>query len=91
MVAKPGTNAASAPNDSDQQLTLDSSAPVVTFEKDVVKGQFQSELAGQKVVVTVEGHLGAKDGYATFEPTQFKIGEVIVPVSMVNGGSRRNC
>jgi hypothetical protein len=67
------------------QVSLQSGAPVVTFENNVVKGQFQSELAGQKVVVTVAGHLGAKDGYATFEPTQFKIGEVIVPVSMVNG------
>jgi hypothetical protein len=85
MAVKSGTSATSALSNSDQQLTLDSSTPVVTFEKDVVKGQFQSELAGQKVVVTVEGHLGAKDGYATFEPTQFKIGEVIVPVSMVNG------
>jgi hypothetical protein len=85
MALKSGTSATSALSNSDQQLTPDSSTPVVTFEKDVVKGQFQSELAGQKVVVTVEGHLGAKDGYATFEPTQFKIGKVIVPVSMVNG------
>jgi hypothetical protein len=68
----------------DEQLTLDSAAPVVTFENDEVKGQFQAELAGQKVVVTVAGHLGAKDGFATFEPTEFKIGGLAVPVSMVN-------
>jgi hypothetical protein len=78
------TNPPTADSSSADQVSL-ASAPVVTFENDVVKGQFQSELAGKPVVVTVEGHLGAKDGYATFEPTRFKIGEVIVPVSMVNG------
>jgi hypothetical protein len=69
---------------SDEQLTLDPSAPVVTFENDEVRGQFQAELAGKKVVVTVAGHLGEKDGYATFDPTDFKIGGLTVPVSLVN-------
>jgi len=36
------------------------------------------------VYVTVAGHLGAKDGYATFEPTEFRIGDMVFPVSMVN-------
>jgi hypothetical protein len=70
--------------DSGEQVTLSNLAPVVTFENDVVKGQFQTELAGKAVVVTVSGHLGAKDGYATFDPTEFKIGDVPVPVSLVN-------
>jgi hypothetical protein len=74
----------SVQSDSGEQLTLDSTAPVVTFDKDVVKGQFQTQLAGKTVVVTVAGHLGAKDGYATFDPTEFKIGDVPVPVSLVN-------
>jgi hypothetical protein len=69
---------------SDEQITLDSSAPLVTFENDEVRGQFQAELAGKKVVVTVAGHLGEKDGYATFDPTDFKIGGLTVPVSLVN-------
>src|SRR6266480_7629558 len=30
------------------------------------------------------GHLGAKDGYATFEPTEFKVGDLNIPVSLVN-------
>jgi len=34
--------------------------------------------------VTMEGHLGSKDGYATFEPTKIKIGDLEVPVSLVN-------
>jgi hypothetical protein len=57
----------------------------VNFEGDLVKGQFLTQVAGKDVWVTVEGHLGSKDGYATFEPTQFKIGDLSVPVSMVNG------
>lgn len=58
--------------------------PVVTFEDDVVRGQFATEVAGQTIYLTVAGHLGAKDGYATFDPTEFKIGELTVPVSLVN-------
>jgi hypothetical protein len=58
--------------------------PIVTFEGDLMKGQFVSELAGKKVYITVTGHLGSKDGYATFEPTEFKVGDLNVPVSLVN-------
>jgi hypothetical protein len=58
--------------------------PVVTFEGDLMKGQFVTELGGKKVYITVRGHLGAKDGYATFEPTEFKVGDLNVPVSLVN-------
>ena len=57
----------------------------VNFEGDLVKGQFLTQVAGKDVWVTVEGHLGSQDGYATFEPTQFKIGDLSVPVAMVNG------
>ena len=56
----------------------------VGFDGDVVKGQFLAQVAGKDIYVTVAGHLGAKDGYATFEPTQFKVGEMSVPVSLVN-------
>ena len=56
----------------------------INFEGDVVKGQFLIPIAGKDVWVTVAGHLGAKDGYATFDPTQFKIGEMSIPVSLVN-------
>jgi hypothetical protein len=56
----------------------------VNFEGDLVKGQFLTQVAGKDVWVTVEGHLGSKDGYATFEPTQFKVGDLSVPVSLVN-------
>jgi hypothetical protein len=58
--------------------------PVVTFEGDLMKGQFMTELGGKKIYVTVTGHLGSKDGYATFDPTEFKVGDLNVPVSLVN-------
>jgi hypothetical protein len=56
----------------------------VSFEGDLVHGQFLTEIAGKDVWVTVSGHLASKDGYATFEPTEFKVGDLSVPVSLVN-------
>ena len=56
----------------------------VNFEGDVAKGQFLAHVAGKDVWVTLEGHLGSKDGYATFDPTKIKIGDLEVPVSLVN-------
>jgi hypothetical protein len=56
----------------------------VSFEGDVVHGQFLTQIAGKDVWVTVSGHVGQKDGYATFEPTEFKVGDLNVPVSLVN-------
>ncbi|MFZ0197797.1 MAG: hypothetical protein WB523_23990 [Candidatus Sulfotelmatobacter sp.] len=56
----------------------------VSFEGDTVHGQFLTEIAGKDVWVTVSGHLASKDGYATFEPTEFKVGDLNVPVSLVN-------
>jgi hypothetical protein len=58
--------------------------PIVSFEGDLMKGQFVTQAAGKNVVVTMVGHLASKDGYATFEPTEFKIGDLNVPVSLVN-------
>jgi hypothetical protein len=56
----------------------------VSFDGDVVHGQFLTEVAGKDVWVTISGHLGEKDGYATFDPTEFKVGDLSVPVSLVN-------
>jgi hypothetical protein len=56
----------------------------VSFEGDTVHGQFLTEIAGKDVWVTVSGHLSSNDGYATFEPTEFKVGDLNVPVSLVN-------
>jgi hypothetical protein len=56
----------------------------VSFDGDLVHGQFLTEIAGKDVWVTISGHLGEKDGYATFDPTEFKVGDLSVPVSLVN-------
>ena len=56
----------------------------VSFDGDLVHGQFLMEVAGKDVWVTISGHLGEKDGYATFDPTEFKVGDLSVPVSLVN-------
>jgi hypothetical protein len=59
----------------DQQVSLDG---------DLVHGQFLTEVAGKDVWITISGHLGEKDGYASFDPTEFKVGDLSVPVSLVN-------
>ena len=56
----------------------------VSFDGDVVHGQFLTEVAGKDVWITISGHIGEKDGYATFDPTEFKVGDLNVPVSLVN-------
>jgi hypothetical protein len=70
-----GGDLGSMPNILDQQ---------VSFDGDQVHGQFLTTVAGKNVWVTVAGHLGSKDGYATFNPTEFKVGDLNVPVSLVN-------
>jgi len=56
----------------------------VSLEGDIVHGQFLTAIAGKDVWITISGHLGEKDGYATFDPTEFKVGDLNVPVSLVN-------
>ncbi len=63
------------PNIKDQQVTMDG---------DIVHGRFLTEIGGKDVWVTVSGHMGEKDGYATFDPTEFKVGDTEVPVALVN-------
>jgi len=63
------------PNIKDYQVTMDG---------DIVRGQFLTQIAGKDVYLTLAGHLGAKDGYATFDATEVKIGDLSVPASLVN-------
>jgi hypothetical protein len=69
-----------APTIKDQQIS---------FEGDVVHGQFLTEIAGKDVWITISGHIGSKDGYATFDPTEFKVGDLDVPVSLVNSALQK--
>jgi hypothetical protein len=72
----PDSNVGSGePNIKDQQVTM---------EGDVVHGRFLTEIGGKDVWVTISGHMGEKEGYATFDPTEIKVGDMDVPVSLVN-------
>ncbi len=72
----PNSNVGSgAPVIKDQQVSLDG---------DLVHGQFLTEIGGKDVWITISGHIGERDGYATFDPTEFKVGDLNVPVSLVN-------
>ena len=57
----------------------------VNFDGDVARGQFVAQIGGKDVYVTLAGHLGSKDGYATFDPTEFKVGDLDIPTSLVTG------
>jgi len=61
----------------------------VKLEGDVARGQFVADVAGKDVYVTLAGHLGSQDGYVTFDPTEFKIGELNIPVSLVNSALQK--
>lgn len=79
--------AAVAPGSQSSGEKVDSSnikPALVSFVGDHVTGQFIANLRGKDVYVTVSGKLGAADGYVTFAPTEMKIGDLPVPVSLVN-------
>jgi hypothetical protein len=87
VIAQSLGNAAGAPLTPDSNVG--SGAPTikdqqVSFDGDVVHGQFLTEVAGKDVWITISGHIGEKDGYATFDPTEFKVGDLSVPVALVN-------
>lgn len=56
----------------------------VSMDGDLVRGQFLTEIAGKDVYLTLAGHLSAKDGFATFDATEVKLGELSIPVSLIN-------
>jgi uncharacterized protein YpmS len=64
-------------------------APEVSFEGDQVRGIFPTQIYGKDLYITVAGRLGAENGYATFDPTEFKVGDLTVPVSLVNGALQK--
>jgi hypothetical protein len=61
----------------------------VTMDGDVVHGKFLTEIGGKDVWVTISGHMGEKDGFATFDPTEFKVGDTSIPVALVNPALQR--
>ena len=63
------------PNIKDYQVSMDG---------DIVRGQFLTQIAGKDVYLTLAGHLGSKDGYAIFDATEVKVGDLSVPAALVN-------
>jgi len=61
----------------------------VKLEGDVARGQFLTQIAGKDIYVTLAGHLGSQDGYVTFDPTEFKVGDLSIPVSLVNSALQK--
>jgi hypothetical protein len=61
----------------------------VKLEGDVARGQFLTQVAGKDIYVTLAGHLGSQDGYVTFDPTEFKVGDLSIPVSLVNSALQK--
>ena len=61
----------------------------VKLEGDVARGQFATQIAGKDVYVTLAGHLGSQDGYVTFDPIEFKVGDFTIPVSLVNSALQK--
>ena len=61
----------------------------VKLQGDVAHGQFLTQVAGKDIYVTLAGHLGSQDGYVTFDPTEFKVGDLSIPVSLVNSALQK--
>ena len=72
----PNSDIGSMPAIKDQQIS---------FDGDLAHGRFLTNIAGKDVWVTVSGHIGEKDGYATIDLTECKVGDLDIPVSLVNG------
>ncbi len=61
----------------------------VKLEGGIAHGQFLTQVAGRDIYVTLAGHLGSQDGYVTFDPTEFKVGDLSIPVSLVNSALQK--
>jgi len=71
--------AISSPGDIPETRTVQ-----IAFEDDHATGQFVANFHGKDIYLTVSGKIGVADGYATFEFTEAKIGDMPVPVSLLN-------
>jgi hypothetical protein len=80
--ASPKTPAADEPFAPGQPVIKDYQ---ISFEGEITRGQFLTQIAGKDVYVTLAGRLGSQNGYITFDPTEFKVGELNVPVVLVEG------
>jgi hypothetical protein len=82
--AKPVSSAPASPDSTIAPGEVQVKDYQVKLEGDVARGQFVTQVAGKDLYVTVAGHLGSQDGYVTFDPTEVKVGEMSIPVSLVS-------
>jgi len=87
--AKPVSTSPSSPESAISQGQVQVKRYQVKLEGDVARGQFVTAIAGKDVYVTLAGRLGSQDGYVTFDPTEFKVGELNIPVSLVNSALQK--
>ena len=86
FVAEPPASAPPTPQTvpgTEEQMPEAKNAEVV-FEGDSVIGQFTTNRYGKDIVVTLRAHVRAEGGYLQIEPTQFKVGELAIPISFVD-------
>lgn len=88
-VAKPVRTAPSSPDAVIGSGQVEVKGYQVQLVGDVARGQFTTQVAGQDVYVTLAGHLGSQDGYVTFDPTEFKVGDFNIPISLVNSALQK--
>jgi hypothetical protein len=88
-VAKPVSTTPSSPNAVIGPGQIEVKGYQVQLVNDVARGQFITQVAGQDVYVTLAGHLGSQAGYVTFDPTEFKVGDFSIPVSLVNSALQK--
>ena len=87
--AKPVSTAPSSADAAISQGQVQVKGYEVKLEGDVARGQFVTQIAGKDVYVTLAGHLGSQNGYVTFDPTEFKVGDLNIPVSLVNSALQK--
>jgi hypothetical protein len=87
--AKPVSSAPASPDSTVSPGAVQVKDYQVKLEGDLARGQFVTQVAGKDLYLTVAGHLGSQDGYVTFDPTEFKVGEMSIPVSLVNSALQK--
>jgi hypothetical protein len=79
-VAANQSSQSSAPPDPATDITTTE----IAFVDDHATGQFVVHAPGKDLYLTVSGKIGVVDGYATFEFTEAKVGDMPIPVSILN-------
>ena len=87
--SKPDNSQPTSPNSVVSPGAVNVESYQVKLDGDIARGQFLSEIGGKDVYVTLAGHLGSQDGYVTFDPTEFKVGDLSIPVSLVNSALQK--